>query len=48
MSHHGIYKIDIEGVRKCGVILHISAAKLRADKKEGGGGGEGDIQATLR
>jgi hypothetical protein len=29
------------------VILHISAAKLRADKKEGGGG-EGDIQATLR
>ena len=29
------------------VILHISAAKLRADKKEGEGG-EGDIQATLR
>jgi hypothetical protein len=28
------------------VILHISAAKLRADKKEEGGGG--DIQATLR
>ena len=28
------------------VILHISAAKLRADKKGGGGGG--DIQATLR
>ena len=30
------------------VILNISAAKLRADKKGGGVGGEGDIQATLR